>query len=798
MIFGMDKSFTIIATLDDTLLSAVATVEINKQSLLDFSVPIEEALSENIKYFAIPYPNRDTGVMVFEYSSKEDDGDTTTYSAAELAYNELATDNYITDRRPETQSASALLKLALEGSNWTISTANVGTQVHTNFYYVSNLEAINSVVTAGGGEIIFYMDVVGNKITGRHIDYLLQQGDDNGAWFEWDDEVLSIDRKEERTQMYSRILPRGKGELLEGEEEADTPDGYGRRITIKDVVWKKPANPLDKAKGAIILENPDATKLYPNLSGKGKLLIKIYEDIDQPEQLIQQAYTDLMASSRPLVQYSADVAEVGSLSLGDAVTISHPNPLLSFKTRVFKVEFDLVDPLNSKVSLGDNLADNDIISQLNDLSSQATANSDMTNWTHHNGDRGTSYGTAQPKNPKKGDVWFKLLPNGKTELYYFDGSGWALSAKTDSQWEQNRAVTLGNHTTYYGAVDPRKDPANNVKEGDVWFDTPENSTTTTTHRFIKTAWVAVNGLGDGHGLYGAIDGNQLAIENISASNITTGHLSANFIRGGQIDAFQINVININVNTLVGNTADFGGVHIDPEKIVLATADPVNPAQNSSLTLMGGSMIFSNSTSNIDKTMFNNYGLNLHRRGTAVNSIFYSVGVYGGGFYPEKAPYNSSPGIIIGDGVDNKAENMTWGLSIIQGTGAAPQLIWAGANSGKITSLGGPSWDNPQGWIIPENLRFSTWDHTASVIWLDDTTRFRLESQEIVINQHLQGGGISTMKIGNYVLGGNNAWVGWTDGGSQAGFGVDGSGDVWIMIKGQFHSMYALINKVGGV
>ena len=315
---------------------------------------------------------------------------------------------------------------------------------------------------------------------------------------------------------------------------------------------------------------------------------------------------------------------------------------------------------------------------------------------------------------------------------------------------------------------------------------------------IDASIINVFNLNADHIKTGTIDASKINVMNISADNIVTGTLSANFIKGGQIDAAQINVININVNALVGNTADFGGVHIDPEKIVLATADPLNPAQNSSLTLMGGSMIFSNSTSNIDKTMFNNYGLNLHRRGTAVNSIFYSVGAYGGGFYPEKAPYNSSPGIIIGDGVENKAENMTWGLSVMQGTGAAPQLIWAGANSGKITSLGGPSWDNPEGWIIPENLRFSTWDHTASVIWLDDTTRFRLESQEIVINQHLQGGGTSTMKIGNYVLGGNNAWVGWTDGGSQAGFGVDGTGDVWIMIKGQFHSMYALINKVGGV
>ena len=320
---------------------------------------------------------------------------------------------------------------------------------------------------------------------------------------------------------------------------------------------------------------------------------------------------------------------------------------------------------------------------------------------------------------------------------------------------------------------------------------------------IDASIINVFNLNADHIKTGTIDASKINVMNISADNIVTGTLSANFIKGGQIDAAQINVININVNALVGNTADFGGVHIDPEKIVLTTTDPLNPKASSTLTLIGGSVTFSNTTSNIDKTRLNNYGLDIHRSGTKENAVWYRDGISGGAFWNEKSPYVAGqPGIVIGDGDDNNGYYMTWGISAMQNPqyndGPIPLMLWAGAGVGKIYSVGGPVWEQYGGWILPDNMRFSTWDRTPSMFWFDDTTKFLLESHEITINQHLQGGGITTMKIGNYVLNGNNAWIGWTDGGSQAGFGVDGTGDVWIMVKGQMHSMYALINKVGGV
>lgn len=556
MIFGLDKDFNIIEPLGDTVISASATLEINKQSYLDFTLPLDDALDENVRYFVVPYPDKPDDYLLYEYKSKEDNGDTTTYTGEELAYNELATDNYIKDRRPEDMQADEVMKLALEGSTWQVGNFINTTRIKVNFYYVSNLEAISLVTNAGGGEVRFYVQITGNKITGRYVDYLKQQGSDNGAWFEYDDTVLTIDRKEDRTQIYSRILPRGKGEQVSEGETPDTPDGYGRRITIEDIVWTKPNNPLDKHAGDPILENPAATEAYPNLSGKGKLLLKTYDDIEDKELLIEAAYADLMALSRPLVQYSAEIADVGELALGDVITISHPNPLLSFKTRVFKVVYDIMDPLNTSVTLGDNLSSQSSIDRLNQVVTTQQRQNDQINWnfTHAQGHGGTNYGPDEPSNPQQGDVWFKQLPDGKTELYYYDGEKWVLSASTDSQWDENHAVTLGDVTTYYGPVDPTTTGAE-PKDGDVWFRQPQNGDPESTNRWIADHWVEVNGLGDANGLFGAIDGNNLAIRNISASNITSGHLSANFIQGGQIDASQINVINLNANNITTGTLD---------------------------------------------------------------------------------------------------------------------------------------------------------------------------------------------------------------------------------------------------
>jgi len=317
---------------------------------------------------------------------------------------------------------------------------------------------------------------------------------------------------------------------------------------------------LDKPAGSKILEDPNATAKYGHINGSARLYLTTFDEIEDPNLLIQQAYQTLMSINHPLVEYSATVAKVGNLSLGDTVLIMHSDRDLSYKTRVFEVKYDLLNPEMTELSLGDNLSSNSITSQINQLSGSIATNSNQVQWSVANGGHNnTTFGALEPPNPKKGDVWFKALPNGNTEEYYFDGNIWVLGAKTDQQWQENRAVAQGENTTFYGTATPV-----GAVVGDVWFKNDNNEPDgKAMYTYSGAVWVKFTGAADASRLQiGKIDASKINVMNLNAGNIVTGELSANFIKGGQLDFSQINGININADNIVTGAISGANLNIN--------------------------------------------------------------------------------------------------------------------------------------------------------------------------------------------------------------------------------------------
>lgn len=409
-----------------------------------------------------------------------------------------------------------------------------------------------------GGEVYFYITITGNKISGRFMDYVFRQGNDTSKVFADGSNLLTVTKKQQSDSIYTAILPRGKGEQVSSGSDG-YPDGYGRRIDISGVTWSKSSGKqLDKPSGSKILEDPDATAKYGHINGSARLYLTTFDEIEDPNVLIQQAYQTLMSINHPLVEYSATVAKVGNLSLGDTVFIMHSDRDLSYKTRVFEVKYDLLNPEMTELSLGDNLSSNSITSQINQLSGSIATNSNQVQWSVANGGHNnTTFGALEPPNPKKGDVWFKSLPNGNTEEYYFDSNIWVLGAKTDQQWQENRAVSQGENTTFYGTATPI-----GAVIGDVWFKNDNNEPDgKSMYTYSGTVWVKFTGAADASRLQiGTIDAAKINVMNISAENIVTGKLSADFIKGGQLDFAQINGININANNIT--TGSISGANLN--------------------------------------------------------------------------------------------------------------------------------------------------------------------------------------------------------------------------------------------
>ncbi|CAM3056002.1 phage tail spike protein [Leuconostoc gasicomitatum] len=453
MIYIFDKTQAIIKVLtNDDFTAAHLNFKINTATTFEFSLPASKALPSGSKYVATPHPLNDSKFIMLRLTERVDNTETIDYSAYELAYQELATDGYIEDKRPQNQSALNLMKIALDGSNWELNNVNVSGTATTNFYYVDRLSAISKVVDLLGGEIVFYIEIQGNAISGRYMDYLARQGADTSKVFASGSNLLTVERQSDTSNIYTAILPRGKGKEIDN-GEVDTPDGYGRRINIADVEWKKSAGkPLDKPKGSIVLSDPDATAEWGQINGNARLLLQTYDDIDDVNVLINSAYKTLQSVNHPQIQYSATVADVGGLSLGDTVLIMHGDRDLSYKTRVFEVKYDLLSPDQTELSLGDDLSSNSITSQINNLNAVADTTSSQTQWTINQiGRPSTTFGNTEPANPKVGDVFFKELPDGGTEIYRWNGDIWELLASPttadDISTAVDDAVALANAHT---------------------------------------------------------------------------------------------------------------------------------------------------------------------------------------------------------------------------------------------------------------------------------------------------------------------------------------------------------------
>ena len=327
MIYTFDKNQNLIGTYDEKeeLTVANLNLKINKAATLDLEFPANKEnvnSLKNVVFLAVPYPNNKQKLLFLRVMTRTDKEYAIELMAKEFAYQELAASGYIEDKRFKDANAKTLISGAVQGSGYTVSNVNVSGTAQLNFYYEDYLTAISDVIEALGGEVIFYVTLSGNKISGRYVDYVIAQGTNTSKTFAYGSNLISVERQSDASEVYTAILPRGKGELVSTGED-DAPDGYGRRINIAEILWKKPTNPLDKPGGSLVLEDPTATAAFGQVNGTARLLLKTYDDIEDKNELINAAYRDLMQYNHPATQFTASVASIGDSALGDTIVIMH-------------------------------------------------------------------------------------------------------------------------------------------------------------------------------------------------------------------------------------------------------------------------------------------------------------------------------------------------------------------------------------------------------------------------------------------------------------------------------------------
>lgn len=366
-ILFLDKMQQVIKSYDsDEFIECVQTKEIttNASELMNDTLSLSLPFNEIIKdasYIAVN-DTKEQEFSLYRILTAKDEDNSLSFEAINFAVDEL--DNFIIkDIRPKNRSFSYVINQLLSdsGCDWVLGICEPIKTVSSTFYYTSIREALKSLQELGV-EFTFSIEITGNKITKKIINCYNKIGKITNKRFEYGDEVLKIVHQQDRTNIVTALIGRGKGE--------EVGDGYGRRIEFSDIEWNKSnGKPLDKPKGQNWIEYPEMTEKY-GIPSNGKMLprktVVVFDDVENAEELLRKTYDQLAYYSRPLVQFKTEI--LGADDIGNTVSIHRGDRNYHYQTRVFKVTTDFVTG-KVQASLGDNLSGSSLQRQVSNAQS---------------------------------------------------------------------------------------------------------------------------------------------------------------------------------------------------------------------------------------------------------------------------------------------------------------------------------------------------------------------------------------------------------------------------------------------
>lgn len=407
---------------------------------------------ELVEYMAIQSIEDPHLFNYFYVAQKSTKDQITTFTGVQSGIEELRK-TPVYDKRPKSTQAKPVINELLQGTNWQARYIAETALHSTNFYYTSVFEALKKLCKVWGLEMQFFVEMNGNGIGARYIDFKKKIGEAVGKRVVYGHNALEILQEVERTNIFTAIVGRGKGEQVSSAEESGKGgDGYGRKITFEDVVWSKAkGDPLDKPKGQKYLEIPEMTQRYGIKNSDGSMRPKIgfvdFGEEEDPNELIKLTYQSLITASRPQLTLKTSSVYLKGVKIGDTIRVVRHDRKLDYDTRIFEITINRLNDQSTDTKLGDrtgesstskaqSVADkaidefinNEFNSFIQDLPDYIrTADGFNTNW----------YSEEDPtkKYPKKvmiNDIWYKPDPEheGHKIMLRWTGEVWEEILRT--------------------------------------------------------------------------------------------------------------------------------------------------------------------------------------------------------------------------------------------------------------------------------------------------------------------------------------------------------------------------------
>ncbi len=406
---------------------------------------------EQIEYMAIQ-TMEDAHTFHYFYVAQKSSDELTALIGVQSGIEELRK-SPVYDKRPQNALARDVITDLLAGTNWQARFVGETTAHSTNFYYTSVFDALKKVCEVWDLEMQFFVEMNGNRIGARYIDFKRRIGEAVGKRVVYGHNALQILQEVERTNIFTALIGRGKGE--------ETGDGYGRKITFENVVWSTTqGKPVNKPKGQKHLELPLMTRQYGIKNADGSMRPKIgfvdFSEEENPEVLIERTYKALVDAARPQLTLKTSSVYLKGVKVGDTIRVVRHDKKLDYDTRIFEITFNRLNNQSSDIKLGDRIGEsNEAKAQkIADKAVEQFVNNEFSNFVQNlpdylpsaDGFNNNWYGAEDPTVQYQGkvlinDIWYKPDPEheGHKIMLRWTGEVWEEILRTyDSEALRDR------------------------------------------------------------------------------------------------------------------------------------------------------------------------------------------------------------------------------------------------------------------------------------------------------------------------------------------------------------------------
>lgn len=438
MLDGNEKILCAVPSKD--IISLYQNLNYHQADTIEGSLVLSEkytSILSNVRYFAISDRESNHNFYLYRKTLVQVQNHEIAINGQGAFWDEMQ-GAYIKDRRPNQVTPADTIKLILGYSRWNVDYVDQMLEEESlrrdmNFYYVSLLDALNTVYQTWQVDIEPYINIEGHQITRRYVKLYQQQGGNNGRRFVYGDNALTVTQQANEGSIFTALVGRGAG-AEETDADGNLTGGYSRKINFADVEWSKAnGDPVDKPKGQEYVEWKESTEIYGYSDGKPRIGIVDFDNEKDPVQLLKETWAQLQQVGVPLVQFQATVGDVGYLNLGETVTIVRYDLDIKYQTRVTGIKWNRCDEAKSQITIGVKTIQStaDKIAGLQQSVAQANVNADEAKSTaNHAIIDGTgavvNYGPNEPTNPKEGDIWYDVQPDGTVVLKQYQNGQWVI------------------------------------------------------------------------------------------------------------------------------------------------------------------------------------------------------------------------------------------------------------------------------------------------------------------------------------------------------------------------------------